>query len=504
MSVLLHTLLVGFMAKPVDMALVVSSISLDSRLVSQNGVFLALAVDPEVRSQHIKSALVRQVSAVIFDMDTPLTPADISQLAAENIPAFAVSNLQQKTSEIAARFYGHPSLALKIVAVTGTNGKTSVSQFIAQMLSQSGINCGVIGTLGAGRLGDMHATGMTTPDPVSLQKELLALAQQGVSHVIIEASSHALAQGRLNSVAVDCAVLTNLSRDHLDYHHDMADYAAAKQRLFDLDSVRHAVLNVADEFGVSLEVLLAGKSSVNVTSYSSESNADIDASQIQTYSEGLQFNIATPWGDASVKSGLLGRFNVDNLLAALASVVSLGLPFDTAISVLSACEPAAGRMQRYGNEQSPLVIVDYAHTPDALQQGLQSLRSHLPVGGKLWCVFGCGGERDQGKRPQMGAIAQTEADKIIVTDDNPRGDDSQRIIEEILSGMSDVDMREEQVVVQADRERAIKDAVLTAGRNDIVLIAGKGHEDYQEVAGQRLSFDDALVVRAALKLREAA
>ncbi len=501
MSVLLNSLLVGFMAQPVDMELVVSSMSLDSRTVQQNGLFLALATDPEMRSQHIEMALTAQVSAIVFDRDIPLNSTEMAQITTQNVAVFAVSNLQQKTSEIAARFYGHPSLALTVIAVTGTNGKTSVSQFIAQILSQSGIDCGVIGTLGAGRLGDMHTTGMTTPDPVSLQKELLALAQQGASHVVIEASSHALAQGRLNSVAVDCAVLTNLSRDHLDYHHDMADYAAAKRRLFELDNVRHAVLNIADEFGVSLATMLSGKTSVNSVTYSSQSNADIDTSQIQTSTAGVQFNIATPWGNARVKSSLLGRFNVDNLLAALASVVSLGLPFENAVAALAACEPAAGRMQRYGGEHNqPLVIVDYAHTPAALQQALQSLRAHLPIGGQLCCVFGCGGERDQGKRPQMGKIAQAEADKVVVTDDNPRGDDNLAIIQEILGGMSNT----ADVSTQSDRKIAITEAVLVAGQNDIVLVAGKGHEDYQEIAGTRLHFDDAAVVQSALAARVAA
>ncbi len=501
MSVSVHALLVGFMAQPVEMDLAVSSISLDSRTVDKKGLFLSLASDPTVRIQHIKMALSRGVGMIVFEMDTPLTEAETVLLATTQIPAIAIANLQQKSSEIAARFYGHPSLALTIIGVTGTNGKTSVSQFIAQVLTASGIECGVIGTLGAGRLTDLHATGMTTPDPVTLQKELLALVQDGVSHVVIEASSHALAQGRLNSVAVDCAVLTNLSRDHLDYHHDMADYAAAKQRLFELDSVKQVVLNVADNFGRQLDMMLRKKAVLNISTYSSKGAANISVEQCHASRQGLQFKLVTPWGSRDIKSGLLGQFNIDNLLATFASVIQLGLPFDTAIQGLSACNPAAGRMQRYGGEQGQLlVIVDYAHTPDALSQALSSLRTHLPGEGKLWCVFGCGGERDQGKRPQMGKIAQTQADYVVVTDDNPRNDNSAQIIQEILAGMTDIT----HVTTETDREIAIQQAVFAAGQEDIVLVAGKGHEDYQEVAGKRLDFDDAIVVNAALQARVAA
>jgi UDP-N-acetylmuramoyl-L-alanyl-D-glutamate--2,6-diaminopimelate ligase len=377
---------------------------------------------------------------------------------------------------------------MTVIAVTGTNGKTSVTQFLAQALESLGQPCGIIGTLGTGRICDLELTGMTTPDPVSIQRFLAGFKAQSCPYVVLEASSHALEQGRLNSVEIDVAVLTNLTRDHLDYHQTMEAYSAAKAKLFNFSSVKTAVLNMDDEFGQQLKQSINNQ--VDVLTYASEQAADIIATDIQCSRDGLSFDVTKPNMQYAVHSSLLGRFNVDNLLATAAVLYSLGYEQEQVKKSVEHCHAVSGRMQAYGEQHQPMVVIDYAHTPDALEQALMTLRAHLPDNGQLWCVFGCGGDRDKGKRSLMGNIAETLADMVVVTDDNPRTEDHIAIVKDILSGCAEP----EKVHVEHDRKQAIIFAINHAHEQDIILVAGKGHEAYQEVNQVKYPFCDATVV----------
>lgn len=495
----LSTLLVGMLVDPSVLDdLNVLGISLDSRQVQAGWLFFSLAADEEQRLEYLQQALSMGAIVVLFDQTQKLTEQEELVLSHAKVKAYPVKVLSNKVGEIAARFYGHPSLALTVIAITGTNGKTSVSQFIAQALESLGHACGVIGTLGVGRIDDLRDTGMTTPDPVTLQAILADFCQQAIKFVVIEASSHALDQGRLNSITIDMAVLTNLSRDHLDYHHDMAAYTAAKKQLFDFTSVKTVVINQADDFGQILITDMDGRDDIALLTYSSNSEvltAAIQAGEIQTTIDGLNFNISTESGSAIIKSPLLGRFNVDNLLATLASLLALDISFEQVINALSDCHAVEGRMQAYGGNKQPHVVIDFAHTPDALTQALQSLRCHMPSNGMLWCVFGCGGDRDTGKRALMGVGAEINADRVVITADNPRSENNEDIVRDIVSNITDLN----KIYIEHDRQSAISYAVHNAKAKDIVLVAGKGHEKHQEIAGVKSPFSDAHAVAKALQ-----
>ena len=495
----LSTLLVGMLQDPSILDDInVLGMSLDSRQVQAGWLFFSLATDDSQRMQHMQQALSSGAAVVLFDNDQQLTEQEKLALAHTKIKAYPVKFLSNKIGEIAARFYGHPSLALTVIAITGTNGKTSVSQFVAQALESLDHACGVIGTLGVGRIDNLNDTGMTTPDPVTLQAILADFCQQSINYVVIEASSHALDQGRLNSITIDVAVLTNLSRDHLDYHQDMTGYATAKQQLFDFASVKTAVINQADDFGQILITDLKERDDITLLTYSSHSDmlmAAIQAKDIKTTIDGLHFNISSDFGSATITSPLLGTFNVDNLLATLASLLALDISFEQAINALSQCHAVEGRMQVYGGKKQPHVVIDFAHTPDALTQALQSLRCHLPSNGMLWCVFGCGGDRDTGKRTLMGHSAEINADKVVLTADNPRNEDNKDIVRDIVSDIADLT----KIHIEHDRQSAISYAVSNAQSKDIVLVAGKGHEQYQEIAGVKNPFSDAKAVTKALQ-----
>lgn len=492
----LTQLLVGMLQTPVHRDdLLVRGISMDSRKIKTGYLFLSLAKDLQTRNIHLEMALMSGATVILFEAQQPLSDKEVGLIDQYRVSGFAVRSLATKVGEIAARFYRHPSLSLQVIAVTGTNGKTSVTQFIAQALEACGQQCGVIGTLGVGRVNALQHTGMTTPDPVTLQSALAEMRDQAVKYVVIEASSHALVQGRLNSVSIDCAVYTNLSRDHLDYHANMVEYAAVKQSLFEVTELRNAVINAGDDLGKKILALLDSRSRVKTISYASiavdnVTASHIQASQIELSVSGLSFSIESDFGDDNLSATLLGQFNVDNLLATLGVLLLLDISFEQAMAALSACKSVSGRMESYGNPQQPCVIVDYAHTPDALEKALQSLRSHLKTGGDLWCVFGCGGNRDVGKRSLMGRCAESLADKVILTDDNPRTEDNLQIINDILAGTSQSD----KIITQSDRRLAITYAITHAKVDDIVLIAGKGHENYQDIANVRHLFSDAQVV----------
>jgi UDP-N-acetylmuramoyl-L-alanyl-D-glutamate--2,6-diaminopimelate ligase len=456
----------------------VTGLALDSRSVRPGNVFLALAGTQAHGEIYIESALEKGAIAVL--KEAPV--AGVETLAGD-IPCISLPNLSQQLGDIAARFYGNPSRNMRIIGVTGTNGKTSVTYAIAHLL-HAYAPCGLVGTLGYGIYGALQPGLHTTPDAIHLQALLAQLRRQNVSQAVMEVSSHALAQGRVNGISFDIAVLTHLSRDHLDYHQTMRAYGDAKRRLFMMPDLKSAVINLDDAFGQSV---LANLTVTPLTYSLHDKAADVYA-QIRAYdTQGSRLNIHTRWGDGELQSPWFGEFNVSNVLAALCVLLNMGFPLRDILIQLSRLPAVPGRMERFGQAHQPSVIIDYAHTPDALEKVLLALRGHLK--GKMWCVFGCGGDRDRGKRRLMGDVAQRYADNVIITDDNPRHEASQAIIEDILQGCPTP------TAVIADREQAIRYALQGATVGDVVLIAGKGHEDYQEVGDQRFAFSDrALVV----------
>ncbi len=411
------------------------------------------------------------------------------------MPTIWIPNLRGQIGAIAARFFGDASASLRVIGVTGTNGKTSVVQLLAAALQSLGATAATIGTLGAGLVGAIDAGERTTPDVISVQGLLASFRDAGATDVAMEVSSHALDQGRVDAVRFALAVFTNLTRDHLDYHGDMHRYGAAKAKLFAWPGLQAAVINTDDAFGRDLADGLP--TGVTRLRYALEAgDAEIRAVSIRMGGDGLRFELHTPWGEGEVASPLLGRFNVANLLAVAGCLGALGYTFAQIRNALTLSQPVAGRMNRLGGTgRLPLVVVDYSHTPDALGQALTSLRAHCA--GKLFCVFGCGGERDQGKRPQMAAIAERLADRVIVTDDNPRGEDGDLIVAQIVAGFASL----QTVTVQRDRAQAIALALGQARSGDVVLIAGKGHEPYQEIAGVKYPFDDLVVARREIEAR---
>lgn len=468
--------------------IVVSGLALDSRRVRAGEAFFALR---GTRGHGIEFA----AGAVAQGARVVLAEAPMTAAPSLGVPVLWIERLHAQVGEIAARFYGRPSEALHMVGVTGTNGKTSTVQLIAQALQHLGHRAATIGTLGAGLHGQVEEGERTTPDAIHVQELLASFRAQSATHVAMEVSSHALEQGRVGAVAFGTAVFTNLTRDHLDYHGSMEAYGDAKAKLFAWPTLTHAVINVDDAFG--RELLQRTPASVRKLRVSAAGDlaSDIRASNILTSAEGLRFDLHTPWGSRPLQTHLIGRFNVDNLLAVVAVLGALGESFEHIISAVSALHPVNGRMSRLGGHHGqPLVVVDYAHTPDALEQSLHAVRAHTE--GRLICVFGCGGERDAGKRPLMGAIAERLADVAIVTDDNPRGEDGDAIVAQIVAGLA----YPERVQVQRDRALAIAAALHMAKAGDVVLIAGKGHETYQEGAHGKRPFDDLAVARAALEL----
>ncbi len=482
----LRELLEGFAAVPAAEAdREIRGLSLDSRAVRPQEAFFALPGAAADGRRYIKDAIARGAAAVIYEA------GDGFAAPALDVPAFAVAQLRQQLGPIADRFYGSPSRRLTIIGVTGTNGKTTTTQLLAQALNGPGRRtarrCAIIGTLGYGFPGALDSTPHTTPDAITLHRLLAEFLAQDATHVCMEVSSHALDQGRVNACALDVAVFTNLTRDHLDYHDDMERYSAAKAKLFDFPALKYAVINQDDPFG--RELLARTHRRLVTLAYGLE-GGEVRALELRLLPEGLALRAMTPLGEIAFTSPLFGHFNAYNLLACLATLLALGVDLGEAAERLARLRPVPGRAERFGGGGRPQVIVDYAHTPDALEQVLKALRMHAR--GRIVCVFGCGGERDRGKRPEMGRVAETLADVVILTDDNPRREDPQRILDDILSGMS----RRPQVI--RDRRRAIAHAIANARAEDIVLVAGKGHEDYQQIGEERRPYSDRATVAALL------
>jgi len=470
-----------------DLAL--SGLVMDSREVRPGHAFVAIAGFGSHGLAHARQALQAGAAVVLYE-----PPATAEYPPPEG--AIAVAGLRSRLGAMADLFHGHPSRAMTMVGVTGTNGKTSTVQLLAQAWHLRGLRSGSIGTLGAGLYGQVQPTGFTTPLVLRMHALLGQLRDAGAQAVAMEVSSHALDQGRVDGVHFDVAVFTNLTRDHLDYHGDMASYGEAKARLFTRPGLKAAVVNLDDGFGRTLPARLAPEVELFGVSSRGAAGARVQAQRVQLDGRGIGFDLVVDGRAHPVRSPLLGRFNVDNLLVVAASLLATGESAAQVAVLLGQLRPVAGRMNRLGGEAGqPLVVIDYAHTPDALEQALSSLRAH--AGARLLCVFGCGGDRDRGKRPMMAAIAQAGADVVVVTDDNPRSEDGDAIVADILAGFSD----RARVAVERDRARAIALAIGQAGPQDVVLVAGKGHEPYQEINGVRHSFDDTAVAAAVLAAR---
>ncbi|MDN7744879.1 UDP-N-acetylmuramoyl-L-alanyl-D-glutamate--2,6-diaminopimelate ligase [Burkholderia multivorans] len=471
----------------------------DTRSLRAGDVFVAYAVDGADNRAFIADALARGAAAVLYQ------PEGLA--ATPNAPvALAVPALDQLAGEIASGWYGDPSDGLLAIGVTGTNGKTSCTQWIAAALTALHQPCAIIGTLGSGMPGHLVPTGFTTPDAPQLQRSLAQLRDGGAQAVAMEVSSHALHQGRVNGTAFDIAVFTNLTQDHLDYHRTFEAYEAAKAKLFAWRGLRAAVVNRDDAAGRRLLEKLAGR--VRTIAYgigdaqqAPDADRELVALDVRATATGTAFRLRSSWGDADVEVGTLGAFNVSNLLAVLGALLAADVPFDAALAEIARLEPVNGRMQRLGGRlqnDEPLVVIDYAHTPDALEKTLDALRPiAVARGGRLVCMFGCGGDRDATKRPLMGAIAERLADDVVVTSDNPRSEDPQAIIDQIVAGMTAPD-RARRI---EDRASAILQAVRGAAREDVVVLAGKGHEATQEIMGKKRAFSDQDHARLALAAR---
>jgi UDP-N-acetylmuramoyl-L-alanyl-D-glutamate--2,6-diaminopimelate ligase len=480
----LADLAIGDVKLPAGGEVSIRGLALDSRGVGPGYLFLACKGSDHHGLKHLADARARGAVALFYDPDgaAPHLPLPAG------MPVVAVPDLGLKASAIAGRFYGDPTAHQKVMAVTGTNGKTSVSLITAQSLSETGNACGVLGTVGFGAYGKLEPPTHTTPDAVSTQAWFARFREQGLTHVSMEASSHALDQGRVDGAHIQVAVFTNLTRDHLDYHGDMQHYGAAKRRLFEHPGLKHAVINLDDAFGRELAATLpAGVECIGYTLEGRDGprGTTLKGTNLALGSGGLSFDVASEAGSGHVDSRLLARFNAENLLAVQGALLAMGLNFEATLEALARARTVPGRMECFGGGlRQPLVVVDYAHTPDALEKALTAARDHTH--GRLWCVFGCGGERDRGKRPQMGAIAERLADRIVITDDNPRGEDGDAIVAEILAGITD----HSRVTVERERAKAVERAVRGAQPGDVVLVAGKGHETDQVIGTQKLHYSD--------------
>lgn len=492
MSVLSNLAVLG-LAQPV------TAITADSRKVTAGALFLAYPGAKSDGRDYIAQAIQAGATAVVWEQEGFVWNADW-QLA-----NLAVLNLKHQVGQIAAEFYHQPSSQMSMIGVTGTNGKTSVSQWLAQCLSDLGRKSAVLGTIGNGIVSgssignELAAAANTTPDAILLQGMLADFVRQDVKAVVMEVSSHGLDQERVNGVEFDVAVFTNLSRDHLDYHETMEAYAAAKQKLFTSEDLRMAVLNADDVFGQKFASAVSAQGKSLLTYGLAQ--GDVRGSNLQLLAHGLSMHVVTPQGNALLFAPVLGRFNAYNVLAVLATLLAINVSLPDALVAIGKLKPVQGRMQQLGGDELPLVIIDYAHTPDALEKVLMTLREQLQethTQARLLCVFGCGGDRDAGKRPMMGALAAALADTVIVTSDNPRGENPATIIGDIVRDM------QAGYQIEPDREKAIQLAVNMAKKGDIVLVAGKGHEDYQEVLGVKSHFSDAEVAQAALQQYQSA
>ena len=482
---------------------IVDGVTQDSRQVAANDVFIALAGASSHGLQFAEQAAAAGAGVVLWDAANGDYETTLSALA-DRVVCLQVEDLQLKAGDIAARFFAHPSSALYLVGITGTDGKTSVSHYLAQCLNTGASPCGVLGTLGNGLIDELRPTGLTTANAVQVQRSLASLVEQGATAAAMEVSSHGLDQGRVNGVVFDTAIFTNLSQDHLDYHKTMAAYFAAKSKLFETAGLKSAVINLDDEFGRALAQKYKQRLTVYGYSLAAETGAleacadfIVHAKSVKAVRHGFEINLATPKGAGYVELKLLGEFNVSNSLAVLATLLLNNVPFEEALKRLSALRPVSGRMELVIADAMPTVVVDYAHTPQGIEAACKAVKLHFS--GKLWCVFGCGGDRDSGKRPLMAQAAEAYADQVVVTSDNPRHEDPQSIIDQVVSGFA----RPHAVTTYVDRAAAIEHAIMHAAADDVVLIAGKGHESCQIIGDRYIAFSDHDAARSVFTAQAA-
>lgn len=462
-------------------ALNIVGLALDSREVMPGFLFLACRGHRQHGLQHIDEAIARGAAAVVWE---PVSEIDPPQLS---VPSLAIDQLSTRVGEIAARFWRRPSAQLRTVGITGTDGKTSTAHLLAQVWTALGTPCLYLGTLGYGSLDALDVAANTTPDAVRLQRYLAAAVAAGQRACAMEVSSHALAQGRIAGTHFAAALLTNVGRDHLDYHGDLEQYAAAKRSLFERDDTDAVLLNRDDAHGAEWAAQLAPQHPLMVYGLGGvrPTASYVIGESLVLHPRGLRLDLTSTQGNGRIDSALLGRFNAYNLLAVATVLIEAGVPVADVCSALGQARTVPGRAEAFrGPGAEPLVVVDYAHTPQALTQVLQALRPH--TAGKLICVFGCGGDRDRGKRPLMGAAVAQFADTAVITDDNPRSEDPKQIAVEIRAGMP----QGARVQIVHDRSQAIRSVVMAASADDVVLVAGKGHEDYQIYGDERRTFSD--------------
>jgi len=484
----LKTLLNGIVDTDLDCEIL--SLQLNSQLVEPGCLFFACEGS---RVHGINFAIQAERNgavAILWEVDEAVNlPSELDYSAEIGVPVIKIKHLSQYIGVIAERFYAYPSRELVTIGVTGTNGKTSCSHFLAHCLATDDRKCGLIGTLGFGVFGNLQTSTHTTPDAIKLHYWFDNIRQQGAKHLVMEVSSHGLSQNRVAGVEFDFAIFTNLSRDHLDYHGDMDEYFAAKSRLFAVKSLKYAIINTDDDFGRKLVSKHTGSSRLlgyGLGDIPDDCHLFVHGKALTYSAQGINFKVDTSWGSANIHTSLIGEFNVNNLLAVLGTLLIMDLPLSKAVEQIEKCQTIPGRMEKVDSGDAlPVVVVDYAHTPDALEKALMALAEHKPKDSKktckLWCVFGCGGDRDIGKRAEMGRVAERLSDKVIITNDNPRTEDAQQIIADILNGIKNVGS----IMVEPDRIKAIASAVELAAAHDIILVAGKGHERYQIVGSEK-------------------
>ncbi|MCA1177138.1 MULTISPECIES: UDP-N-acetylmuramoyl-L-alanyl-D-glutamate--2,6-diaminopimelate ligase [unclassified Pantoea] len=458
--------------------------TLDSRAAAAGDLFIAVAGHHADGRRFIPQAIAQGVAAVIAEAEGEASDGDIREM--HGVPVIYLAQLQQRLSALAGRFYQQPAEKLKLIGVTGTNGKTTTTQLMAQWANLLGETGAVMGTVGNGLYGQLVATENTTGSAVDVQHVLNDLVEQGATLAAMEVSSHGLVQHRVAALPFAAAVFTNLSRDHLDYHGDMQGYEAAKWLLFSEHQIGEAIINADDDVGRRWLEKLPDAVAVTMADNLQPGCRGrwLKATAVNYHDGGAHVQFQSSWGDGEFDSRLMGAFNVSNLLLALATLLTLDYPLEALVSSAAQLQPVCGRMEVFTAPEKPTVVVDYAHTPDALEKALEAARLHCK--GKLWCVFGCGGDRDKGKRPLMGAIAEQFSDIVVITDDNPRSEDPAAIVNDILTGLLDPGRAR----VVAGRAQAVTNAVMQAHADDIVLVAGKGHEDYQIIGNRRLDYSD--------------
>ncbi len=471
----------------------ISGLALNTKQIQAGDLFIAIKGQHFDGRAYLQEAIRQGAKAILCEADG--LQAFVSNKA-QSIPIIPVPQLEQLLGKLAKRFYSDPSLSLEVMGVTGTNGKTTTSYLLAQALTRLRKPCAVLGTLGYGLLPHLTEFGLTTPDAISLQKYLHELQQAGTKAVAMEVSSHGLMQNRVNAVEIKSALFTNLTQDHLDYHGTMDAYSKAKQKLFQLPSIERAIVNADSPYAEKM--LRALNRQIPAVSYTLQTS--LPASPyfkntlpicVQSFTQnhkGMRMELDTPWGKGMLRSSLVGEFNASNLLGVLGELCLQGFTLEESLVALSFAMSPPGRMQRLGGIRTPQVIIDYAHTPDALEKALKAARAQCER--RLWCVFGCGGDRDKDKRAKMGQVAAQYADRVVITSDNPRTEDPLAIMEDIWQGLTST--QRENAIQEMDRKSAIEYAIKHALAVDTILIAGKGHENYQIIGHETIPFSDAM------------